>query len=74
MGFGDWVWMKRCGGKGGLLAVMVYCDRAIKKCGSGCNYIVGCCNIPVGVERGIERGEDGSGDYLGCLVIILEDV
>ena len=48
-----------------MWAVVVYCNGAIEQCGSG-------CNIAVGVERGIERGEDGSGDYLGCLVILLE--
>ena len=55
----------RCGGKGGLWAVAVYCNGAIEQCGSGSNDVVGCCNITVGVERGIERGEDGSGYYLG---------
>ena len=66
--------MKRGGGKGGLWAVAVYCNGAIEQCGSGSNDVVGCCNIPVGMKRGIERGEYGSGDYLGGLVILFEDV
>ena len=49
-------------------------DGTIEKCGSGCNNVVGCCNVTMGVEGGIERGEDGSGNYLGCLVIMCEDV
>ena len=64
VGSGDWVWVKRGGGKGCLGAVVVYCNGAIEQSGSGCNNVVGCCNIPVRVERGIERGEYGCGEYL----------
>ena len=53
---------------------MVYCDGAIKKCGSCCDYVVGCCNVTLRVERRIELGEDRGGDYLGGLVIMSEDV
>ena len=56
--------MKRGGGKGCLGAVVVYCNGAIEQSGSGCNNVVGCCNIAVRVERGIERGEYGCGEYL----------
>ena len=56
MGFRDRVWMKSGGGKGCLWAVVVYFNGGIEQRGSGCDDIVGCCNIPVGVKRGIERG------------------
>ena len=41
--------MERGGGKGCLGAVVVYCNGAIEQSGSGCNNVVGCCNIPVRV-------------------------
>ena len=66
--------MERGGGKWCLGAVVVYCNGAIEQSGSGCNNVVGCCNVPVRVKRGIERGEYGSGEYLGRLVILFEDV
>ena len=56
--------MERGGGKWCLGAVVVYCNGAIEQSGSGCNNVVGCCNIAVRVERGIERGEYGCGEYL----------
>ena len=74
LGMGNWVWMKRGGGKGCLWAVVIYCNGAIEQRSSGCNNVVGCCNIPVRVKRWIERGEYGCGDYLGVLVIVFEDV
>ena len=40
MGSGDGVWMKRCRGKWGLGAVVVDCDGAVEKGGSGCNDVV----------------------------------
>ena len=65
--------MKRGGGKRCSWAVVVYCNGAIKQRSSGCNNVVGCCNVPVRVKRGIERREYGSGDDLGGLVILFED-
>ena len=44
------MWMKRCFGEGHLLAVVIYCDWTMEKCGRGL-YIVGCCNISAGVKR-----------------------
>ena len=65
--------MERGGGKRCSWAVVVYCNGAIEQRSSGCNNVVGCCNVPVRVKRGIERGEYGSGDDLGGLVILFED-
>ena len=65
------MWMKCCFGEGHLLAVVIYCDWTMEKCGRGCVYIVGCCNISVGVKRRIVRGEDRSGGYLGRISLLL---
>ena len=51
------MWMECGGGKGCLRAVVVYCNGAIEQRSGGCNNVVGCCDIPVRVKRGIERGE-----------------
>ena len=73
MGSWEGMWKKRCRGKWGLGAVVINCDWAVEKGCGGCNDVVRYCDISVGVERGVESGEDGSGDYLRSLVIVFEN-